>query len=242
MIVFVPIFLQTGLFLTSTSVALFASCQKPIHCDSRRSFYTEESQIQPSPGSPTEPKVPKLVQDELSVESFLESKVSVAREQLFKYLELSKKAYIEKSEDYFQSEREVFSTVSSLHDKREQIFPDALYVITGGLFGSVFARKRNIVVKAFAPIVCGLISFRIFFPNTYSNVFGFLDKSEKENLPDIYAKQTELINKAEELVKKSSEAADDSSKQISSFFDNAKKTFGEYTGLKVDQTITNKKK
>lgn len=233
---------QTGLFLTSTSAAFVASRQQPIYCDSKRSFYNEESQIQPAPGTPTEPKVPKLIQDELTVESFLESKISVAREQLFKYLELSKQVYIDKSEGYFQSEREVFSTVCSLHDKREQLFPDTLYVIAGGLFGSVFARKKNFVVKAIAPIVCGLISFRIFFPNTYSNVFGFLDKAEKEKLPDVYTRQTEFINKAEELVKKSAETADESSKQISGFFDNLKKTVGEYTGLNVDQTITSKKK
>jgi organizing structure protein 2 len=166
----------------------------------------------------------------------------VAREELFKYLETSKKVYIEKSDQYFQTEREVFSTVSSLHDKRENLFPDALYVITGGLFGSIIARKRNILVKVIAPLVCGLISFRIIFPQTSTNVFGFLDDAEKQNLPDVYTKQTELINQAEAFVKKTSETADESSKGFSDYLDKAKKTLGEYTGLNVDQSISNKKK
>lgn len=219
-----------------------ANNQQPIKCESKRSFYGSDTQITPAPGTPTEPQLPKFVQEEMTAESFLESKIKIAREELFKYLEMSKQVYIDKSEDYFKTEREVTSTVSSLHDKRELLFPNALYVLTGGLFGSVLARKRNILFKFLFPAACGVISMKIFFPLTFENVFGFLDNAQKKNMPDVYAKQTELINKAEDMVKKTSESADMGSKEISGFFQNAKKSFGDYTGLNVDQTVSEKKK
>lgn len=213
-----------------------------VTCESHRKFYNDESEVKAAVGEPTEPKLPKLVKDELTVESFFESKIKLAREELLKYLEASKKVYIDKSNEYYRNEREVLSTVSSLHDKREQLFPDALYVLTGGLLGSVLARRRNVVVKILAPIACGLISFKFFFPNTSKNVFGYLENAEKANLPSVYEKQTELINKTEELVKKTSELPEEGSKEISGLFERTKKLIGEYTGLNVDQTITEKKK
>ena len=213
-----------------------------VKCESKRTFYNDDTDINAAVGKPTEPQVPKLLQEEQSVESFLESKIKVAREELYKYLELSKNVYIDKSEQYFDTEREIFSTVSSLHDRREEFFPNALYVLTGGLFGSVLARKRNILLRFISPVVCGLVSFKIFFPKTFGNVFGYLDAAEKKNLPDVYSTQTELINKAEELVKQTSQTAESSSKEVSSFFDRARKTIGEYTGLNVDQVVSEKRK
>lgn len=210
--------------------------------DNKRSFYTRDTEVTPATGTPTEPQVPKLVQDEQCVESLLESKLKIAREELFKYLDLSKQIYIDKSKEYYDVEREVLSTASSLHDRREEFFPNALYVLTGALFGSVLTRRRNILLKLITPVACGLISFKLFFPITYDNVFGYLDNAEKEKLPDFYSKQTELINQAEDLVKKTAETTDNGSKEISSWFETAKKTIGEYTGLNVDQTVSEKKK
>ena len=236
--------LQTGVVFTSASMIYMTSSRNGsiIKCDSKRSFYSEESDVTPEVGKPTQPKLPKLVEEETSIESFLESKIKVAREELFNYFEKSKNVYIDKSDQYFQTERAVFSTMSSLHDRREEFFPNALYVLTGGLFGSVLARKRNLFVRFLSPVAFGLISFRFFFPSTFANVFGYLDAAERKNLPDVHNKQVELINRAEDLVKKTSESADTSTKEISSFFEKAKKTFGDYTGLNVDQTIIDKKK
>ncbi|KAG0680984.1 hypothetical protein C6P42_004503 [Pichia californica] len=234
---------KVGITITSSSVLYVASNRQYIKCeDKKRSFYTKESEITPVTGAPTEPQVPKLIQDEQNVESFLESKLKVAREELFKYLDLSKQVYIDKSKEYYDAERQVLSTASSLHDKREEFFPNSLYVLTGALFGTVLTRRRNFFFKIIAPIACGLVSFKIFFPITYTNVFGYLDNAEKEQLPDFYSKQTELINQTEDLVKKTSETAESSSKEISNYFEHAKKVIGEYTGLNIDQTITEKKK
>lgn len=218
------------------------SCQN-VKCEGpKRSFYNEETQVAAAVGTPSEPQVPKLVQEELTAESFLESKLKVAREELLKYFDLSKQIYIEKSEIYFDTERKVTSTLSSLHNKREELFPNALYVLTGGLFGSVLARKRNIFLKLVSPLACGLLSFKLFFPYTFGNVFGYLDKAERDNLPDVYTTQTDLINKAEDLVKKTSESSEAGVKEISSFFEKTKSTIAEYTGLNVDQIISEKKK
>lgn len=233
---------QAGLFFTSSSLLYVASRQTPIQCESKRTFYSDKQEEVAVATATPEPQVPKLVQEEISVESFFASKIRAAREELFKYLELSKNVYIEKSENYYATEREVLSTVSSLHDRREELFPNALYVITGGLFGSVLTRKRNILLRLVSPLVCGVISFRIFFPKTYNNLFGFLDSAEKKNLPEVYSKQTELINKVEELVKKTAESTDQSSREVSSALEKVKKTVGEYTGLNVDQVVTEKKK
>lgn len=218
------------------------SCQN-VKCEGpKRSFYNEETQVAAAVGTPSEPQVPKLVQEELTAESFLESKLKVAREELLKYFDLSKQIYIEKSEEYFDTERKVTSTLSSLHNKREELFPNALYVLTGGLFGSVLARKRNILFKLVSPLACGVLSFKLFFPHTFDNVFGYLDKAERDNLPDVYTKQTDLINKAEDFVKKTSESSEAGVKEISSIFEKAKSTIAEYTGLNVDQIISEKKK
>lgn len=229
-----------GFFATCASIAALETPK--LNCESHRKFYNDESEVNAAVGEPKEQQLPKLVKDELSAESFLESKIRIAREELLKYLEASKKTYIDKSNEYFHTEREVLSTVSSLHDKREQLFPDALYVLTGGLLGSVFARKRNLLVRILAPFACGLISFRIFFPSTSKNVFGFVDNVEKTNFSSVYEKQTELINKTEDLIKKATELPEDGSKEVTSLFEKAKKLIGDYTGLNVDQSITEKKK
>lgn len=217
------------------------SQNKHIKCESKRDFYVNESDVPPEVGSPTEPQLPGLVKEEMSAESFFEQKIKLAREQLQTVLEKSKQVYIEQSDKYFKSEREVSSTISGLHDKTEELFPNALYVITGGLFGSIIARKKNFLFRIISPTVFGLASFNYFFPSTFNNVFGFLDNAEKTSLPDVYAKQTEIINQAEELVKKTQETAENSTKEVTGYFSKMKKSIGYWTGMNVDQTVSDKK-
>ena len=234
--------IKAGLLVSSTSIT-YLTFSESIKCESKRTFYNDEpQQVSVSETTPSEPQLSKFVKEEQSIESLLEPRIKSAREELYKYFELSKKYYIEKSEQYFKAEREVFSTASSLHDRREELFPDALYVITGGLFGSVLARKKNILIRVLAPVATGLLSFKLFFPKTFNNVFGFLENVEKEKLPAVHTKQVEFAEKSEELVKSTSSTIVESSKEVEGFLAKVKRSIGEYTGLNVDQIITEKKK
>ncbi|GMM28182.1 Mic26 protein [Martiniozyma asiatica (nom. inval.)] len=205
----------------------------------KRSFYSRATVAEPV--IDTEPQLPKLAASEQTAESFLAPHIRSAREELESYFEKSKQLYISQSDKYYSTEREVTSTLSSLHDKRETLFPNGLYVLTGFLFGSVVARKRGLFVKTISPVAFGLTSFKIFLPNTFDLTFGFVHQKERENLPDVYNKQVEIINKAEELMNKSSQLAQEQEKSFWSYFQNGKKFVADWTGLNVDQVVSGKK-
>lgn len=205
-----------------------------------RTFYTSAT-AQANPPVDTE-HLPKIVEKENAAESVLEGGIKSARLQLIKYLEASKDAYITHSQRYFETEREINSTISSLHDRREELFPNAIYILTGGILGSIITRRSNILFRLVSPIALGAISFKYFMPLTFERTFNFASDVEKNNLPSVYQKQTELINKADELVKQTNELAETQQKSVNSFFESTKKFIGDWTGLKVDQSVTEKKK
>lgn len=205
-----------------------------------RTFYT--SPVGPRDVAGDGEHVPKLVQQETAAESVLEGGIKAARLELIKYLEASKEVYITQSQKYFEAEREINSTLSSLHDRREALLPNGLYVLTGGILGSIVTRRSNIVARLVSPLVFGLASFKYFMPLTFERTFNFASEVEKSKLPSVYETQTALINKADDLVKHTSELAESQQKSASSFFESAKTFIGDWTGLNVDQSVTEKKK
>lgn len=205
-----------------------------------RTFYTE--QIPQSSSPIAADHIAKIQEKELAAESVLEGGIKSARLQLIKYLEVSKDVYITQSQRYFETEREINSTISSLHDRREDLLPNAIYVLTGGILGSVVTRRSNILLRLVSPLVFGVVSFKYFMPLTFERTFTFASDIEKSKLPNVYQTQTDMINKADDLVKQTSELAEAQQKSVNSFFNSAKKFIGDWSGLKVDQIVTEKKK
>ncbi|GME85749.1 unnamed protein product [Ambrosiozyma monospora] len=226
------------------SSALYFNSQATIKNDSKRNFYQDNTQDS-VPGEPTkveELQLPKLIKQEKETTSFLQEKVKGARIQLSHYLEESKKLYLNGSNKYFEAERKVTGTLSSLHDKREELFPNSLYVLTGLLSGLVLSRRKNILARVTFPLFTGLIAFKVFLPSTFANTFSWLDGVEQAKLPSVYSTQTALIKGTESLVKETENLTAANAKKVNEYYESAKLTVNEYTGLNVDQEISNKKK
>lgn len=206
---------------------------------SGRTFYTPEK---PQADTQAEPQLPKIQSVEQGVESALQSSIHAARTQLQVYLDKSKEAYITQSQKYFEAEREVNKTIANLHDRREDLLPNAIYIITGSLLGSIVTRRSNVFLKVAAPVAFGVASFKYFMPLTFDRTFSFASDIQKEQLPTVYQKQNELINKADELVKQTTELAESQQNSVHSFLNSTKRTIAEWTGLNIDQVVTEKKK
>ncbi|ODV85681.1 hypothetical protein CANARDRAFT_7059 [[Candida] arabinofermentans NRRL YB-2248] len=238
---------NVGISIFASSALLF-STQPTLRCDSKRNFYEDVTSKPAVPGVPSktleELELEKLQKTDLknSTTDLLAENIKVARLQLIEYLNLAKSKYIEQSDSYYKTERQVTDTLSSLHDKREELFPNSLYILTGFMSGMVISRRRNILMKATAPIACGLLAFKIFLPSTFSNTFDFLKKLEKKNLPGLHSKQEELINKTETLIKETESMSKETEVVVSDYYEKAKRLVGDYTGLNVDQHVSNKSK
>ncbi|KAH3664170.1 hypothetical protein OGAPHI_004884 [Ogataea philodendri] len=215
-----------------------------IKAESKRKFYesTTENTV---PGLPTQalPTEQTAAQGlEKPKVDFLQENIKNARLQLIEYLDLAKEKYVEQSEQYYKVERQVTDTLSSLHDKREELFPNSLYVLTGFLTGVVFTRRSNILVRATVPLVCGVTAFRVFLPSTFANVSSWFDLYQKKTQPDLWTKKQELYNKAGKLIEDTDKATTETEAVVTNYLEDLKKKVGTYAGLNVEQKVSEKKK
>ncbi|OUM51002.1 hypothetical protein BVG19_g83 [[Candida] boidinii] len=211
----------------------------------KRQFYNDNSKEEAATGTIGGElnSESKLIEGQ-SVQSppFLESQLKGARELLVEYLKAAENNYSEASQQYFEAERKITDTLSSLHDKREKLFPDSLYVVAGTLAGSIFARRRNILVRATLPIAFGLVSFKYFLPSTFENTFGFIWSLEQKNAPALAETQIQLVQKTDDLLRETEKLTNDSTDSILGAIQKSKKYIAEMTGLNIDQEISEKKK
>ncbi|VEU19766.1 DEKNAAC100365 [Brettanomyces naardenensis] len=233
---------KVGIPVASSGVA-YLYCQRPLLNDSKRNFYANNV-INPAPGRPQEEdsQLAKLVEERGNApQSALERGLEQSRLKLDQFLDGIKQAYVRQSSAYFRKEREVTDTIASLHDRRELLWPNSIYILTGFMTGLVFTRKSNVLLRATVPLACGIAAFGFFMPSTFHRTTDWFSGLEKEKIPDAYNKQAEIIRKTGVLVQKSESLKAENEKLVSRLYAKTRKTIGEITGLNVDNPVTGKK-
>lgn len=215
----------------------------------KRNFYLNEEDVVPVPGTTSaatgtqlEVLGPNKMVNGVSVRSTepTEGLFRGAREALQNSIKSGQELVNDVYTRYYNTERQVTSTVSELHYKKEPLFPNALYVIVGALSGNIFARQRGVLSKLLFPIVFGGISFKYFLPQTFDNTTLFLWKLEEKNLPHIAENQKLAADKAAAWAKTIEQDATVSKKYLEERGTAWKKSIADVTGLNVDETVSKK--
>ncbi|CDK28580.1 unnamed protein product [Kuraishia capsulata CBS 1993] len=234
--------------ITAGAVSVFPS--SPILNDSKRNFYGSDEQIVPVPGTVEEATASQIellrsgkIVDGVSVRSstLLEDAFKTVREYSFAYYQAAENALYDATGKYYAAERHVTSSLSLLHNRKEDLYPNSLYILTAALGGSIFARRRNILLRATLPLAFGLVAFKVLLPETFANTARFTLALEKENLPALAENQELLITKADELVKNVENVSQKSVDTLQTYTQKTKRFIGTYTGLDVDQEVSSKK-
>ena len=234
--------LKIGLPVFVSGVACFYA-KKPLLNDSKRNFYGDNTG-DIAPGNPLKESsaLEKLVESKIAPkESFIEKGTKVTRIYLQKGFSALRRSYVEQTDQYFRKERQTMRTISSLHDKREQLWPNTLYILTGFLTGVVFTRRSSFILKGISPVVCGITAYAIFMPSTFKRSSRYILGLEKNKLPGVYDKQAELASTTEELIQQSRKLKEENIKLVNSYYDRTRKSIGDAAGLSVDVPISDKK-
>lgn len=76
---------------------------------------------------------------------------------------------------------------------KEPVLPNAIYILTAGLTGSILVCNRNIAVRFVTPLVFGGVATQYFMPRTFDNLMNQYDEFEVENVPEVFARRQELL-------------------------------------------------
>lgn len=83
----------------------------------------------------------------------------------------------------------------------EPVLPSLIYILTVSLTGSILVNRRSLPVRFITPLVFGGIAFNYFMPESYANAQRKLIGLEKDNYPEVYKQQNELIDQYKEYKK-----------------------------------------
>ncbi|KAI5955576.1 hypothetical protein KGF57_003709 [Candida theae] len=76
---------------------------------------------------------------------------------------------------------------------KEPVLPNAIYILTAGLTGSILARNRNLALRFVTPLVFGGVATSAFMPRTFDNLVREYDEFEVAHVPELYNQRQELI-------------------------------------------------
>lgn len=182
-----------------------------------RQFYADDSEVVPRPGTVVPASGAEL--SALGANQVVEGvlvRSPPAVQAVFRSLREGANLAVESvargahqgSQRYYAAEESVLSTMTSLHDKREDLVPGAIYVVVGWLAGSVVARRRGPLARGTLPLVGATVAFRYFLPNTFSNTTLFVWRWEQQAVPQVAAGQQaayESVEGAAEAVQSGAE-------------------------------------
>lgn len=131
---------------------------------------------------------------------------------------------------YREGERNAAQVVASLKSEKEDLLPQSIYVLVTGLSGSIFARKRNFVVRAVAPWLFGAVAFRYFLPETFDNTRKLFWRYEQEQLPTLAKKHEATYEEAQKLSKQTVDFYQSSEKQVAGSVKSLRQSIREWTG------------
>lgn len=199
-------------------------------------------QLGESKAQETEQKLEKKVEKEVEVaHSKLDKFVSSVQSELQKYTQQTRLFLNQQLSDasnatdayghkYREGERNASQVLASLKSEKEDLLPRSIYVLVAGLSGSIFARKRNFLVRAVAPWVFGGVAFNYFLPETFDNTRKLLWRYEQEQLPTLAKKHEDTYEQAGNLSKQTVDFYQSSEKQVTSSVKSLRQSIREWTG------------
>lgn len=161
---------------------------------------------------------------------YLEKYVGVARSWLYGKTEIARTQIDSGLQKYLNVERSITSTVNEIRSDKEDILPGGIYVLVSTLSGSIIARNRNFLIRGISPVVFGVVAFRFFLPETYSNTGKLIWKFEQK-VPEIAEAHTSAHEHVDGLVKDVNTAVSDSKAALTDSVHSARKFVAKATGL-----------
>lgn len=134
---------------------------------------------------------------------------------------------------YIEGERGVAQTVAGLRSPNEDVLPNTIYILIGGLTGSIFARRSNVFVRGVAPLVFGAGAFAYFMPETFANTRAFAWREEKQHLPHLAEAHAAADQQVTELKKSAIEAANKGESRLRAGINKGRKVFKDWTGVSL---------
>ncbi|KAK8443193.1 hypothetical protein CJI97_003772 [Candidozyma auris] len=235
------------------AVGLAAACATNVAVKNdtgkRRAFYEDEEAVNVFPGTTT--PLDAAASEKLGQQYVLEgvtvrttnsvqNAIKSARESVVGAFRCAENWLNNGKAKYIESERSVSDTLSSLHEKREDLLPNSIYIAVAGLSGNIFARNRGPIARFFVPTILGLGAFKYFLPHTFSNTVGLLWKVEQRTLPEVAQQQVSAYNTAHEWAKKVESSAVEGQHRVSSGLESAKRKLASASGLNLDEEVTKK--
>lgn len=238
--------LKTALALGLGSMAM---TRRPIENETKRNFYENDANIVPVPGTVvaadgadiTRLNLTEIV-DGVSVRSTknVEGAFRAARLYLAN-ISLSFLNYLDEGyTTYSTAERNATQTLANLHDKREDLFPNSIYVIIAAMLGLIVARPRGLVARATLPLLFGGAAFRYFLPQTFANTGLFAWKLEERNFPEVARLHERVITEVDQTIANLEKSAENNVSYIGHKLEALKKTLAYSSGLKLDEDVSDK--
>lgn len=134
---------------------------------------------------------------------------------------------------YIQGERGIAQTIAGLKAQNEDVLPNAIYILIGGLSGSIFARRSNVLVRGLAPVVVGFGAFAYFMPQTFENTRALAWREEKQRLPQLAEAHAAADKQVTELKNSAIEAANKGESKLRAGVNKARKVFKDWTGVNL---------
>lgn len=230
------------------SVAVLSS-QPKLLCEPKRSFYEDEKDVVPLPGTiipstaaDVEILGPRLVVNGVTVRSTsaLEGTFRSVRELLFGAYTSTQEYLNDGKAKVYEAERKVTGTMSALHNKREDLLPNSIYIVIAGLSGTILARQRGIIARTVLPVAFGLASFKYFLPETFGNTMGFAWKVEQRTVPELANGQVMALEKAGDLVHLMEQTAKSGQEKVHAGVETLRRKISTVTGLNIDEEVSKK--
>lgn len=102
-------------------------------------------------------------------------------------------------------EKEAEGTIKSVLVKEEDVMPAALYVVVAGFAGSIFASRRNILLRFLTPVAFSAMAFGYFFPASSNRLIAQANNSDlSKYIPkDVQKQIRDLTNTASSTINSS---------------------------------------
>ncbi|KAG9061153.1 hypothetical protein KI688_007491 [Linnemannia hyalina] len=107
-----------------------------------------------------------------------------------------------------EKEAEV-GTIKSVLVKEEDVMPAALYVVVAGFAGSIFASRRNIMLRFLTPVAFSAMAFGYFFPASSNRLIAQANNSDfSKYIPkDVQNQIRDLTNTASSTISSATSSA-----------------------------------
>lgn len=231
------------------TAALYFTTLRPVLNEPKRRFYENDTASPTVPGqdlpaSETQYQqlAPQSVVNGVTVRSTpqVELVFRSVRRSLHDAYSSSMDYLYDKRVSVHEAERQVSSTMAGLHNRREDLLPNTIYVAIAALSGNIAARRRGLMAKAVLPVGFGVAAFRYFMPETFANTTQFLWRVEQKSMPELAQQQVLAFEKAGALVTKLEGSAAHGKQRVADGVEGLRHSISRATGLNIDEEVSKK--